>query len=184
MPFSFGGTDIDGLKVITRKSFGDERGYFTELYKNSEFAKNGIGEKFEQENLSFSRKGVIRGMHYQLPPHAQGKLVSVIRGKIMDVAIDIRSGSASFGRYFKIELSEENRKSLWIPCGFAHGFAAIEDSIVLYRTTSEFSPEDERGIIWNDPGIGIEWPEDDHIISQKDSGYPTLEVAGQKGDIF
>ncbi|MGP6207411.1 dTDP-4-dehydrorhamnose 3,5-epimerase [Cuniculiplasma sp. SKW3] len=184
MPFVFQDADIDGLKIIERKSFQDSRGYFTEFYKESEFFQANIREKFHQENLSLSRRGVIRGMHYQLKPFGQGKLVSVIRGKIMDVAVDIRRGSTSFGRYFSIELSEENMKSLWIPEGFAHGFVAIDDSYVLYRTTSEFSPTHERGIAWNDPDIGIKWPECDPVLSEKDRNYPTLREAMERGDLF
>ena len=184
MPFVFEDTYIQGLKTVQRKPFKDSRGFFTEFYKESEFATAGITQKFHQENISFSKKGVLRGMHYQLKPYGQGKLVSVVQGKILDVAVDIRRNSQTFGKYFKIELSGENMKSLWIPEGFAHGFAALEDSYVIYKTTSEYSASHERGIAWNDPEISIEWPDGDHILSEKDMSYPSFKEQIQKGDIF
>ncbi len=184
MPFTFEKCHMDGLIMVRRKIFKDERGYFTETYKEGDFTPAGINRAFKQENLSFSRKGVIRGLHYQLNPYAQGKLVSVISGKIMDVALDLRRDSKGFGKYFSIVLSEDNATSLWIPEGFAHGFCALEDSFVLYRTTSEYNPERERGIRYDDPQIGIEWPDLERIVSKKDRSYPLLSDAVSRGDVF
>jgi dTDP-4-dehydrorhamnose 3,5-epimerase len=158
--------------------FGDERGFFMETYKKSEFEKAGIKYDFPQDNHSRSAKGVLRGLHYQLKPYEQGKLVRCVKGRIWDVAVDIRKGSPTFGKWVAVELSEENKRMLWIPPGFAHGFVALEDGTeIIYKVTKEYSPEHDRGIIWNDLTIGIEWPIDNPILSKKDASLPTLEEA-------
>lgn len=177
MPFEFIRLDIPDVVLIKPKVFQDERGFFLESFKYSDFAKEGVGPKFLQDNHSRSKRGVLRGLHYQLNPKAQGKLVRCVRGRIWDVAVDIRRGSPHFGRWVAAELSEENKYMLYIPEGFAHGFVALEDSDVLYKCTSEYDPALDRGIIWNDPDIGIPWPVKDPLLSAKDSKLPRLRDA-------
>ncbi|MGC9019580.1 MAG: dTDP-4-dehydrorhamnose 3,5-epimerase, partial [Candidatus Bipolaricaulaceae bacterium] len=158
--------------------FSDERGFFMETYKYSEFAAFGIRERFVQDNHSRSAKGVLRGLHYQNPPKAQGKLVRVIVGEIFDVAVDIRKGSPTYGKWVGVRLSAENKRILYIPPGFAHGFCVLSDMAeVVYKVTEEYSPVHEAGIIWNDPEIGIEWPVERPIISPKDAKWPPLREA-------
>lgn len=178
MPFEFEPLGIPGLIVIRPKVFGDARGFFLETFKRSDFADNGIDCEFVQDNLSFSSRDVIRGLHYQLPPAAQGKLVSVIKGKAWDVAVDIRKGSPHFLKWHGVELSEENHTMLFIPPGFAHGFVALSDEVhFLYKCTSEFAPSLERGIRWNDPDINIKWPIENPIVSDRDAKLPLLKDA-------
>lgn len=178
MAFEFKRLEIPDVILITSKAFSDERGFFMESYKESEFKANGINFEFKQDNHSKSSKKVLRGLHYQLEPYAQGKLVRVITGKIFDVAVDIRRGSPTFGKWVSAELSEDNKKMLWIPPGFAHGFLALEDNTnVLYKSTNEYSKESERGILWNDPEIGIKWPLDNPLLSDKDKKHPVLKDA-------
>jgi len=175
MPFRFLTTSIDGVKIILPKFFADSRGSFYEVYKRSEFLQNGIPHSFQQQNISISRKNVLRGLHFQVQPFAQGKLVSVMFGRIFDVAVDLRMNSPTFGKYVSIILSAEEGNMIWIPEGFAHGFLSMEEnSRVSYLTTSEYSPEHERGVIWNDPDIGIEWPESKVVLSERDSHFPRL----------
>ena len=139
---------------------GDDRGFFADIHTMSEFKDNGIPSKFDQSSYTKSKKGVLRGLHYQAPPHAQGKLVRAISGRVFDVAVDLRKSSKNFGRWVSVELSEENGNMLWIPEGFAHGFIALEDDTrVLYNFTSEYSKDSGRGILWSDSRIGIDWPE-------------------------
>ena len=169
---------IPDVIIITLKAFGDERGFFMESYKESEFKANGITFDFKQDNHSKSSKNVLRGLHYQLEPYAQGKLVKVVTGRIFDVAVDIRKGSPTFGKWVSAELSEENKQMLWIPPGFAHGFLSLEDNTnVLYKSTNEYNKESERGILWNDPEIGIKWPVSNPILSEKDRKHPHLKEA-------
>ena len=177
MPFEFKKLEIDGLLLVQPRVFGDERGFFMESYKCSEFVQNGIDVNFIQDNHSMSEKGVLRGLHYQLYPKAQAKLVRCIRGTIFDVAVDIRQNSSSFGKWFGLILSEENKKMLYIPEGFAHGFAVISDKAeLIYKTTNEYSPDLDRGIRWNDPDIAIDWNINfEPTISQKDSKQPFLK---------
>lgn len=176
--FTFLKLGIPGLLLLKTDIFTDERGLFSERYVSSIFKENGISDKFGQDSCSLSRKNVIRGMHYQLEPNAQGKLVCVLSGSIFDAAVDIRKGSATFGRWVGEELSAQNGKMLWIPRGFAHGFAVLEDNtIVLYKTTKEYSKIHERGIKWDDPSIGIDWPVKNPIVSAKDSLLPRLKDA-------
>ncbi len=178
MPFIFKRLEIPDVILIEPKVFEDNRGFFMETYKYSEFKKSGIHYEFVQDNHSKSKKGVLRGLHYQLKPMEQGKLVRCIKGRILDVAVDIRKGSPWYGKWVAVELSEENKLILWIPPGFAHGFIALEDDTeVVYKVTKEYSPEFERGIIWNDPYIGIKWPIENPILSEKDKNLPLLKDA-------
>ena len=176
MVFEFKKLEIPEVILITPKAFSDERGFFMESYKESEFKANGINFEFKQDNHSKSSKNVLRGLHYQLDPHAQGKIVRVITGKIFDVAIDIRKGSPKFGKWVSAELSEDNKKMLWIPPGFAHGFLSLEDNTnVLYKSTNEYNKESERGILWNHPEIDIKWPFNNPLLSDKDKKRPVLK---------
>lgn len=177
MPFEFIRLEIPDVILIKPKVFEDERGFFLEFFKYSDFKQAGINCNFVQDNHSKSKKGVLRGLHYQLEPKAQGKLVRCIKGKIWDVAVDIRKGSPTFGKWVAVELTEENKWMLWIPPGFAHGFVALEDCEIIYKCTEEYAPELDRGIIWNDPDIAISWPVENPILSQKDSKLPRLKDA-------
>ncbi len=178
MPFIFKRLEIPDVILIEPKIFEDSRGFFMETYKYSEFKENGIEYEFVQDNHSKSKKGVLRGLHYQLRPMEQGKLVRCIRGRIWDVAVDIRKGSPWYKKWVAVELSEENKLMLWVPPGFAHGFIALEDNTeVFYKVTKEYAPELDRGIIWNDPDIGIKWPIENPILSEKDSKLPRLKDA-------
>ena len=178
MPFKFQRLDMPDVILIEPTVFVDKRGFFMESYKYSEFAKFGIKEKFVQDNHSRSTRGVLRGLHYQKAPKAQAKLVRVTRGEVFDVAVDIRRGSPTYGRWVGVLLSEENKKMLYVPVGFAHGFCVLsEEAEVLYKTTEEYAPEYERGIIWNDPDIGIKWPIEEPILSPKDAALPRLKDA-------
>lgn len=176
MPFEFKKLDLDGVILVTPKVFDDKRGFFLESYKKSEFFENGITVEFKQDNHSKSTKGVLRGLHYQLPPHAQAKLVRCTKGKIFDIAVDIRKNSPTFGKWIGEVLSEENKKMLFIPVGFAHGFVVLSDEAELsYKATEEYSPESDKGIKWNDPTININWGIDyEPIISEKDNKQPCL----------
>ena len=176
MPFQFTPLKIPQVLLIEPKVFGDERGFFLEVYKASDFKGAGINLDFLQDSHSRSQKGVLRGLHYQLKPKAQGKLLRCIRGRIFDVAVDIRKNSPHYGQWVGAELSEENKKLLWVPPGFAHGFMALEDNTeVIYKTTDEYAPEMDRGIRWDDPDIGVEWPSISPILSEKDLKAPCLK---------
>ncbi len=181
MPFKFKRLSIPDVILIEPRVFGDDRGFFMETYKKSDFLKVGIREEFVQDNHSKSIKGVLRGLHYQLEPKAQGKLVRCIRGKIFDVAVDIRKNSPTFKKWVGVELSEDNKLMVYVPPGFAHGFLTLsEEAEVLYKTTEEYAPELDSGIIWNDEDIGVNWPIDmvDRIIlSEKDKKLPNLKNA-------
>lgn len=178
MPFEFVPVDLPGPVLITPKSFQDERGVFLELYKSSDFNKAGIKDHLMQDNYSRSCKGVLRGLHYQKAPKAQGKVVICLRGSIFDVAVDIRRGSPAFGKWAGAVLSEENRRMLYVPPGFAHGFQVLSETAdVLYKCTEEYSPADDRGIIWNDSLIGIAWPLPAPLLSKKDAIHPCLSDA-------
>lgn len=170
-------TKIPGLLIIEPKVFGDERGFFIETYNEPRYKETGIDGDFIQDNLSQSKKGVLRGLHYQAPPFAQGKLVTVLKGAVLDVAVDIRFGSPTFGQYVAVELSAENKKQFWIPAGFAHGFVTLEDdTLFAYKCTNVYSPEHDRGVKWDDPAIGIEWPAvGELVISDKDKAQPLLQ---------
>ncbi|MFA6601096.1 MAG: dTDP-4-dehydrorhamnose 3,5-epimerase [Candidatus Omnitrophota bacterium] len=172
---------IPEVKLIEPRVFSDPRGYFVETYRRDTFARHGILEEFRQDNRSFSGLGVVRGLHYQLPPSAQSKLVSVLRGSIFDVAVDIRRGAPSFGRHVGIVLRAADKKVIYVPAGFAHGFLALEEGTeVLYKVSTPYAPESERGILWNDPALGIAWPVAPGIeprLSDKDRLYPGLKNA-------
>lgn len=173
-------TILDGVKVIEPAVFGDHRGWFMETYSYSKFKEAGIELNFVQDNQSFSStKGTLRGLHYQLNPKAQTKLVRCTRGAIFDVAVDIRKGSPNYGKWFGIELTAENKKQLLIPKGFAHGFMTLtEDVEVQYKVDNDYAPECDRGVIWNDPTLGIDWPMDIiPVLSEKDKKAPFLEAA-------
>lgn len=172
-------TMLPGVKVVEPRVFTDDRGFFYESYTRRAFADaTGFTGTFVQDNHSRSVRGVLRGLHYQMPPHAQGKLVRCIRGEIFDVAVDIRTSSSTFGRWFGLILSEENKKQLWIPAGFAHGFLSLSDPAdVLYKATDYYAPEHERSIRWDDSSIGIVWPDIGipPILAGKDADAPLLE---------
>ena len=176
MSFSFSSLEIPDVKLVIPKYYSDERGYFLESFKESEFSANKINAKFVQDNVSFSTKGVLRGLHYQQKPKEQAKLISVISGEIFDVAVDIRKDSTTYGKWVSQILSEKNHKMLYIPEGFAHGFCTLSDTAnVFYKVTNEYSPENERGIIWNDPNVSISWPIENLIVSEKDKKLPILQ---------
>ena len=173
-------TDIPEVLLIKPKLFADARGYFMETFRADLFAAHGIDEAFVQDNMSSSVKGTLRGLHYQLAPHAQGKLVRVIRGAVYDVAVDIRRASPTFGRWLGVTLTEENKLSLYIPAGFAHGFYVLSDvAEFIYKCTRLYAPQAERGIIWNDPELNIQWPIESQalILSSKDQANPLLRDA-------
>ncbi|WP_445506438.1 dTDP-4-dehydrorhamnose 3,5-epimerase [Niallia sp. 03190] len=173
-------TFIEGLKVLEPTVFGDHRGWFMETYNETVLQEAGIYIQFVQDNQSFSAvKGTLRGLHYQLNPKAQTKLVRCTKGIIYDVAVDIRKGSSTYGKWFGIELSAENKKQLLIPQGFAHGFMTMTDDVeVQYKVDSLYAPDCDRGIIWNDSSINIEWPMDvTPVLSAKDEKAPKLEEA-------
>lgn len=173
-------TKLNGVMLIEPKIFGDHRGWFTETYNEENFKKAGIDTVFIQDNHSFSAtKGTLRGLHYQKDPKAQTKLVRCTKGSIFDVAIDIRKESPTYGEWYGVELSEENKKQLIVPKGFAHGFMTLTDDVeVQYKVDELYSPENDRGIIWNDPEIGIEWPMDiKPVLSAKDENAPLLKDA-------
>ncbi len=167
-------TYIEGLIEITPKVIMDERGYFFENYQQEEFKKNGITENFVQGNQSFSIKGVLRGLHFQSEPFGQGKLVRVISGSVLDVAVDLRPDSSTFGKYEVFNLSGENKKMVYIPSGFAHGFYTIEDAIFSYECSNLYNKASESGILWNDPTLNIKWEVSNPIVSLKDLELPTL----------
>ncbi len=168
-------TEIDSLLIIEPDVYYDERGYFFESYNEQKYAVIGIKKKFVQDNQSSSQRGVVRGFHYQVGEFAQGKLVRVVKGRVMDYAVDIRFGSPTFGKYAAVELSSVNNKQFWIPSGFAHGFCTLEnDTIMHYKCTAHYSPHNERGIIFNDPDIGINWPMINPVVSEKDLNYGRL----------
>ncbi|MBY3024664.1 dTDP-4-dehydrorhamnose 3,5-epimerase [Rhizobium leguminosarum] len=171
-------TAIEGIIAITPPRFGDHRGYFSEVFKDAWFRENVADVTFIQDNESLSAQtGTVRGLHFQIPPFAQGKLVRCLAGRIMDIVVDIREGSPSFGKWLSQELSPENGMQLWVPAGFAHGFATLEpNSVISYKVTAPYSPQHDRGIAWNDPAIGIRWPfyERDMVLSDKDKTLPRL----------
>lgn len=178
MPFTFKKLDIPEVILIEAKAFPDNRGFFMESYQKSSFVKNGIDDKFVQDNFSYSTKGVLRGLHYQKNPKAQSKLVTALKGEIFDVAVDIRKNSPTFGKWVGEILSEENHRLLYVPQGFAHGFCVISDEAnVLYKVNNDYSPENDRGIIWNDSDVAVKWPLKNPLVSDKDLQQPLLKDA-------
>ena len=183
MPFYT--TSIPGLLVFEPKVFEDSRGYFYEAYNENVFRQEGIDLRFVQDNQSFSTYGVIRGLHYQLNPHAQAKLVRVITGRILDVAVDIRKGSPTYGQAYSAELSADNKKQLFIPAGFAHGFSVLsEEATILYKCDSFYNKESDAGIRFDDPVLNIDWqvPAKEMIISEKDQSLPLFEACKNNFD--
>ena len=170
-------TALDGVLLLKPRVFADERGFFLETYNARTFREAGLPESFVQDNHSRSRRDVLRGLHYQ-EPNAQGKLVRCVRGAIWDVAVDIRRGSPSFGKWIGVDLTEENRSMLWVPPGFAHGFCGLSDeSDVIYKCTALYDAASDRSIAWNDPDIGIQWPLEGPLLSPKDAAAPRLKDA-------
>ena len=179
--FDFRRLEIPDVVLIEPLVFEDERGFFMETYKHSVFASFGIPERFVQDNHSRSIKSVLRGLHYQKSPKAQGKLVRVVEGEVFDVAVDIRKTAPTYGQWVGTVLSGQNRKMLYIPPEFAHGFCVLSYTAeVIYKTTEEYAPEAERGIVWNDPDLGITWPVEQPIVSSKDRALPRLEAANNE----
>jgi dTDP-4-dehydrorhamnose 3,5-epimerase len=178
MPFEFFETKLIGVFYIEIKKNLDDRGFFMESYKQSEFISNGITDKFIQDNHSRSSKGVLRGLHYQKNPKAQGKLIRVLSGEIFDVAVDIRKGSPTYGKWIGESLSEDKANMLFVPPGFAHGFCVMsKQADIFYKTTDEYAPEYDSGIIWNDPELNIQWPITNPILSSKDAQLPLFQNA-------
>jgi len=178
MSFRFERLRISEVVLIEAKNFKDHRGLFMETYKASEFSACGISQAFVQDNLSHSLHGVLRGLHYQLRPKAQAKLVLVLKGEVFDAVVDIRKDSPTYGQWVGVLLSAEKCPMLYVPEGFAHGFCVLsEEADVLYKVTAEYSPELERGIIWNDPEIGIRWPAHEPTLSPRDARLPPLKEA-------
>jgi len=167
-------TELSGVLILEPKLFGDQRGFFLETYQYARYADLGLVRPFVQDNLSRSARGVVRGLHLQVP-NTQGKLVSVLRGKVLDVAVDVRRGSPSFGRHVAVELSEENRRQLWVPRGFAHGFSVLSETAdFFYKCDDYYSPQDEVAVRWDDPAIGIDWKVERPALSAKDAAAPLL----------
>jgi dTDP-4-dehydrorhamnose 3,5-epimerase len=178
MPVRFSRQSIPGIILIEGIRFSDDRGFFREIYKHSEFSTQGLAAGIAQMGYSSSRKRVLRGLHYQKRPRAQAKLVVVLRGAIFDVVVDIRRGSPTYGSWMSAVLSESNHKMLFVPEGFAHGFCVLSaQADVLYGLAAEYDPGLDRGILWSDPQIGISWPIRHPILSQKDASLPLLEAA-------
>jgi dTDP-4-dehydrorhamnose 3,5-epimerase len=173
MPFTFERTAIPGVLLIQPHIVADARGFFMETYKRSEFARAGINDEFVQENQSRSQRGVLRGLHYQRPPHAQSKLIRVLSGEVFDVAVDIRPDSPTAGQWVGVTLSADNRRMVYVPHWCAHGFCVLsEHAEVAYMTTTEYAPAHESGFMWNDPRIGIAWPESSPTLSERDTKWP------------
>ncbi|MDX9972530.1 MAG: dTDP-4-dehydrorhamnose 3,5-epimerase [FCB group bacterium] len=178
VPVEIEETEIEGVLLIKTPIYGDHRGYFQECYARDSWADKGFRETFVQDNLSKSCKGTLRGMHYQLSSHGQGKLVRALEGSIYDVVIDLRRGSPTFGNWFGCELSAENGHALWVPIGFAHGFIALQDdTLVLYKVTTPWAPQAERSLNYKDPRVNIQWPIEPTAVSPKDEAAPFLDAA-------
>ena len=182
MPFEFVKQKIKDIILVKPKIYVDNRGFFLESYKKSEFCSNGIDVDFCQDNCSKSYYRVLRGLHYQIKPYGQAKLIRCTKGKIFDVALDLRNNSETFGEYVKVELSSQNQHMLYIPEGFAHGFVVLSDKAeIFYKTSSEYMPEYERGIIWNDEDLNIDWGIDfEPILSSKDIAQPKFTEINKK----
>ena len=173
-------TDIDGVVIIEPNVFGDHRGYFFESFSEKKFTSQVREVKFVQDNESKSCYGVLRGLHFQKPPHAQSKLVRVVKGAVLDVAVDIRKGSPTFGQHVAVELTEDNHRQFFVPKGFAHGFAVLsEEAVFQYKCDNYYAPQSEGAVLWNDPDLGIDWgiPEAKVLLSEKDTKHPLLKDA-------
>ena len=176
-------TDIDGLVIIEPRVFGDSRGYFFESFSERDFKREVADVDFVQDNESKSSYGVVRGLHFQRPPYAQAKLVRVVKGKVLDVAVDLRKGSPTFGHHVAVELSEDNHRQMFIPRGFAHGFSVLSDEVIFqYKCDNFYAPQSEGAVAWDDPDLGIDWgiPADKALLSDKDRRHPRLkDVLGE-----
>ncbi len=173
-------TEIPGVVIIEPKVFGDSRGYFFESFSEKMFVEKVAQTRFVQDNESRSCYGVVRGLHFQKPPHAQAKLVRVVKGRVLDVAVDVRKGSPTYGKHVAVELTEDNHRQFFIPRGFAHGFAVLsEDAVFQYKCDNYYAPQSEGAIAWDDPDLGIDWriPMDKALLSEKDSRHPRLKDA-------
>lgn len=178
MPVTITKTEIPDVLVVETGFIQDNRGFFAETYSSKMFEAAGLRETFLQDNLSGSKRGTLRGLHYQIEPHSMGKLVRVITGSIFDVAVDLRRGSPFFGKWVGRTLSAENRLSMWVPVGFAHGFIALEDAtLVFYKCTNIHTPESERAVHYADPKIGVKWPIEPSLVAPKDAAAPKLDAA-------
>ena len=185
MSFEFKKLEIRDVILIKPKIFEDERGFFMETYKKEDFERAGIKGEFVQDNYSKSKRGVLRGLHFQKEPYAQAKIVRCIRGEIYDVAVDLRRDSQTFGRYVGVNLSEENKYQLYVPKGFAHGFLVLsENAEVFYKVDNVYAPDYEGGLIWNDPEVNVKWPNDNPVLSQKDKSWSTLKELTKKDELF
>ena len=172
------GTEIEGVFILEPRVFGDDRGYFFESFSLKHFEEKVSKTVFVQDNESKSCYGVVRGLHFQKPPYAQSKLVRVVKGRVLDVAVDIRKGSPTFGKHAAVELSEENKRQFFVPRGFAHGFAVLsEEAVFQYKCDNFYAPESEGALVWNDPDLGIDWriPAAEVILSEKDKRHPRLK---------
>lgn len=177
-------TDIEGLVIIEPRLFRDARGYFFESFSERKFAEKVAPVKFVQDNESRSSYGVLRGLHFQKPPYAQAKLVRVVKGRVLDVAVDLRKGSPTYGKYVAVELSEDNHLQFFLPRGFAHGFCVLSDEVVFqYKCDNYYAPQSEGAVIWNDPDLGIDWkiPQEDVVLSDKDRCHPAFK---ELDDVF
>lgn len=176
-------TDIDGLVIIEPRVFGDSRGYFFESFSERDFKREVADVDFVQDNESKSSYGVVRGLHFQRPPYAQAKLVRVVKGMVLDVAVDLRKGSPTFGHHVAVELSEDNHRQMFIPRGFAHGFSVLSDEVIFqYKCDNFYAPQSEGAVAWDDPDLGIDWgiPADKALLSDKDMKHPRLkDVLGE-----
>jgi len=178
MSFTFKKLNLSDVMLVEAKSFPDDRGYFKEIFKESSFIENEINTRFVQDNFSHSIKGVLRGLHFQKNPKAQAKLVTVFRGEIFDVVVDVRKDSPTYRKWVSEILSEQNHKLLFIPEGFAHGYCVLSDEAdIFYKVNQEYSPEHDSGFIWNDPEVAIKWPMDNPLISNNDLKLPFLKNA-------
>jgi len=178
MSFTFTKLKIPDIVYIVPKKFSDDRGMFLESYKYSSFVVGGISVDFVQDNFSRSKKGVLRGLHYQLNPHAQGKLVTCVKGKVFDVAVDLRKNSSYYGKWVGKILTSDKNDMLYIPEGFAHGFLALSENVEFsYKVTKEYASQYDRGIVWNDPDLKIEWGIDNPVLSDKDKVHPKFKDA-------
>ena len=178
MSFRFIELELPDLVLIEEVRHGDARGFFAETFRQTAFREGGVPDVFVQDDHARSTRGVLRGLHYQLPPRAQGKLVRVVRGEVYDVAVDLRKGSPGYGRWAGIHLSGDEGRLLWIPPGFAHGYLVLSETVDLtYKVTAEFDPRLDRGIRWDDSDIGVEWPDLEPVLSARDQALPSLSEA-------